>query len=511
MSQRNQPCACGSGKLYRKCCGKAATASARVGSSRSAILPGQRRQPPAQLLQEAITLHRAGRVRRAADIYRAILTVEPRHADVLHLLGLSERQLGNFDRAIDLMQQAVSINPDVAMFHSNLAEAWRAQGQLIAAEAACRRAIELEPGLPEAHLNLGAVALEQKDFDAALAAYAQALALRPGYIDALLGRGDALLRVGRYEQALASYWAILDARPASTAALTRIGITLRKQGRVEDAIDHYERAISSYPKIPELHNNVAILYQRVGRLEDAATSLHRLLELKPEDTAARHLLAAFEGKTTERAPADYVRDVFDGYADIFESHLVQKLGYRTPQLLDEAVRAVTSAVARWDVLDLGCGTGLMGEILADRSARLVGIDIAPKMIDKAREKQVYTELVVADILPFMQNSMPASYDLIVAADVFVYLGDLAPIFAEAWRLLRPSGLFVFSVEVAPDESEDFTLDHTGRYRHSAGYLRRVCEANGLEAAQFTQTVIRHQSDQPVSGYLCVFVAPASSP
>lgn len=504
--RKQQACPCGSGKVYHKCCGR--PGAVPVVGPRLVRLPDGRRQPVAQVLQAAMGLHQAGRVRRAAELYRGILDVEPRHADALHLLGLTERQLGNFPRAIELMQAAIALRPDAAMFHSNLAEAWRARGQAAAAEAASRRALELDANMPEAHLNLGGALLLQKVFAPALASFARALALRPDYVDALLSQGDVLLHLDRHGEALAAYRRVLDLQPASVAALTRVGITLRKQGRVEEAIAHYEQAIGHHPAIPELHHNVALLYQRLGRLEAAAASLRRLLELKPGDSMARHLLAALEGATTERAPAEYVREVFDNYAETFESHLVQKLGYRTPQLLDEALRAAAPAGKdRWDVLDLGCGTGLMGEILAERSARLVGIDIAPKMIDKAREKRVYTELAVADILPFMEASGRASYDLVVAADVFVYLGDLAAIFSETPRLLRPGGIFLFSVEVEPDEARDFVLDHTGRYRHSASYLRRLGETSGLEPAVFSETVIRHQHNQPVNGYLCVFRLP----
>ena len=474
-------------------------------------LPDGQRVPVASALQAAMVHHQTGRVRRAAELYRRILEVAPGHADALHLLGLTERQQGNFTRAVELMQRAIAVNPRAAMFHSNLAEAWRAQGRVAEAEAASRQAIALDRTLPEAHLNLGAALLQRQAFDEALAAYTQALALRPGYLDALLGEGDALLSSGRHPEALARYERALERSPGNTGALTRIGITLRKQGRIDDAIHHYEQAIARCPGVPELHNNVALLYQRVGRLDAAAVHLRRLLELRPGDTSARHLLAAVEGTTTDRAPADYVRDVFDGYADTFESHLVQKLGYQMPERLGEAIRAVaSSADAGWDVLDLGCGTGLMGEVLADRCVRLVGIDIAPKMVDKARSKGVYTELAVADILPFMRGCKAASFDLIVAADVFVYLGDLAAIFAEARRLLRPAGLFAFTVEAAEGNGDDFVLEPTGRYRHAEGYLHRLRTADGLDSARFTPAVIRYQQDQPVEGWLCVFSAPSTT-
>ncbi len=471
-------------------------------------LPDGRHLPVAQVLQGAIALHQVGRLRKAAELYQCILAVEPRHPDALHLLGLTERQLGRLPQAIDLLRTAIAANPRAPLFHSNLGEALCAQGAVAEAEVACRRALQLDASLPEAHLNLGSALRQQQRFEAAQAAYAEALRLRPAYVDALLGIGDTLQQTGRLAEALPFFQRILDRQPDNAAGLTRIGINLRMQGRIEEAIAHYEAALARYPAISELHNNVALLYQRVGRLDAAAASLRQLLQRTPDDVSAQHLLAALEGRTTERAPVDYVRDTFDGYAENFESHLVAKLGYHAPEQLAELVKAQWAAgAADKAVLDLGCGTGLFGAAIAGASGRLVGIDIAPKMVEKSREKGVYSDLAVADILPYLQNTPDTSFDLVAATDVFIYLGDLAAIFAETARVLRPGGLFAFSIEAAAEGGADFELDITGRYRQSAAYLHRLATANHLWSAQFSPAVIRHQNDRPVNGYLCVFKAP----
>ena len=458
-----------------------------------------------------MVLHQAGRVRRAAEFYRRAHEVEPNEADALHLLGLTEHQLGNFTRAVELIKSAIVINHRVSMFHSNLGAAYRALGKGVEAEAACRRALDLDPSLPEAHLNLGQALQLNEKFDAAVASYGRSLALRPGYIDALLGRGDAFLLMGRHSLALESYQQVIYAQPANVAALTRIGITMRKQGRLEDAISHYNAAIGRYPEIPELHNNLSILYQRAGRLEDAAASLRRLLQLAPDDATARHMLNTVEGTTTACAPADYVRDVFDGYAENFESHLVGRLGYRTPELLAEAIDSCTGSQTRLSMLDLGCGTGLMGMALRDRCERLVGVDLAPKMVDKAREKGLYTELAVADIMEFLCACDVASYDLVVAADVFVYLGDLRGVFTQSRRVLNAGGLFAFSVEVIDDSDAPFILSNTGRYRHSASYISDLRDEFGFSEGYFSRVQLRVQNGQPVSGYLYVLTVPEGNP
>ena len=159
------------------------------------------------------------------------------------------------------------------------------------------------------------------------------------------------------------------------------------------------------------------------------------------------------------------------------------------------------------ILDLGCGTGLMGVLLHAQCTRLVGIDISPKMVEKAREKGIYTELLTADILPYLQSSVAGNFDWVVAADVFVYVGVLDSIFIQVQRVVKCGGFFAFSVEALLDDEADFVLDATGRYRHSAAYLRRLTAACGLLEIHFAATIIRYQEDRPVQGYLCVLAVP----
>lgn len=456
-----------------------------------------------------MTLHRAGRFRRAADFYRDLLLVMPKHADALHLLGVAERQSGHFDEAIDLIQRAIEIKPGVALYHNNLAETYRTQGNGPDAETAARRALGLDARLPEAYLNLGIALHLQQQYPGAIAAYGQALQLRPDYLDAQIGIGDSLMANGKYPEALTLYRTLLDQHPENRTIRLRIGMTLRRAKRIDEAVGHYEDSIRRQPQVAEYYNNLAYLYIQAGRMDEAAATLHHFLELTPDDLCARHLLDALEGKATERAPAKYVQELFDEYADTFESHLVEKLKYHMPELIGTILRPLLDPGVRLDILDLGCGTGLMGEVLRDVAGHLVGVDISPKMVEKTRAKDLYAEAHAEDLLNFMQRSITGSFHLVVAADVFVYLGDLQAIFQEAFRLLRPGGWFAFTVEATHQtETSDFVLDTTGRYRHNDGYLHRLAGEAGLTQAHFSAAVIRTQYDQPVHGYLCLYGKPA---
>ncbi|HED34791.1 MAG TPA: tetratricopeptide repeat protein [Gammaproteobacteria bacterium] len=478
--------------------------SKTVNNKHLILMPNGQNLPVSQAMDRAVNHHQLGRVLRAAEIYRKILNVEPTYADAKHLLGIAERQQGNFKEAIKLINAAIKLNPGTAVYYNNLSQAYRASGDLNKAGVAGKKAISLDANIPEAHVNIGAILFENGDFNAAIEAYKKALSLRKGYIDAMLGLGDCFLKTDQFEAGLEQFQAVLLCEKDNIAALTRTGIALRLLGRIDEAIEHYKKSIVLLPSEPDLYNNLSCLYQRENRPEEAAECLRVLLKLTPDDVVSRHSLNALEGSTTETAPAEYVRELFDNYADDFDSHLVDKLGYHTPEML---LKAILSSITKHNdlaVLDLGCGTGLMGDILHEYCAHLSGVDLAPKMIDQARNRGIYHELAVGDVLEFMGSRGDASLDLVVAADVFVYIGKLDALFCEARRLLSSGGIFSFSVEVAFEKDVDFLLNETGRYSHSKSYLNALQASYGFSEEYFEKAHIRNNHGKPVYGYLCVY-------
>ena len=206
-----------------------------------------------------------------------------------------------------------------------------------------------------------------------------------------------------------------------------------------------------------------------------------IVHLEPENGIAQHLIAAITGNATEHAPIQYIEKIFDAYADNFEEHLVQKLRYNSHHLLASyIVNYSKNDDRKLEVLDLGCGTGLVGKTFSSFASTLVGVDLSAKMLAKAAEKQIYTRLVQADLSAMMQGEVDASYDVIVAADVLIYSGDLVKIVNEVQRLLRSGGLFAFSVETmealpdcGPCDQREYILTISGRYSHSRAYIEKL--------------------------------------
>ncbi len=248
----------------------------------------------------------------------------------------------------------------------------------------------------------------------------------------------------------------------------------------------------------------------LGDVAAAQAAFARALACDPDDSQGAGLrLARLRGESPARPPDAYVRGLFDQYAARFEEHLVRDLAYRAPEILRDAIERGckgTARALRFDVaLDLGCGTGLMAREMRGVCARIDGVDLAPAMAVRARATGLYGDVEARDMQAFVAARPMASVDLVLAADVFVYCGDLAPIFAETRRVLRPGGLFAFTLQRA--DTGDYTLGEDLRYAHSRGYLARLASASGLEMLVCDDVSVRRDRGVDVPGLALVLTAP----
>ncbi|MCF4129020.1 class I SAM-dependent DNA methyltransferase [Methylobacterium sp. SyP6R] len=236
----------------------------------------------------------------------------------------------------------------------------------------------------------------------------------------------------------------------------------------------------------------------------AAEAFRAALALDPEDALGARLHLAELGETAEDAisPA-YIRALFDGYAGRFERHLVEGLGYCGPALIRTALERLRGPDLFFSrVLDLGCGTGLMARALEGIAGSLAGIDLSPRMLAEARRTGLYARLHEGDLRDFLGAEPPASADLAVAADVFIYLREIGPVLTEAARVLAAGGLFAFTVQGHPGE-RGAVLGADGRYAHGVATLREAAETAGLAVALLEPAEIRRQNGAGVPGWLAV--------
>jgi predicted TPR repeat methyltransferase len=275
----------------------------------------------------------------------------------------------------------------------------------------------------------------------------------------------------------------------------------------QEAIANFERAVVLKPDFAEAHARLGMVWHNLKRFSEAVNSYRTAVRLNPGDAQTRFLLSTLDNaETPKSAPRDYIAGLFDSFADSFDDTLVSKLEYRTPQLLHKTVLVeMGPGKTALAVLDLGCGTGLCGPLFRDMARTLTGVDLSEKMLAKADERHVYDNLRQADVTTALQESAGA-YDLILAADVFVYIGDLSPVFAATQSALKPGGLFAFSLEAA-EEHESFVLRPTIRYAHSATYIRSLSRQNGLIEHRFEQVELRKEAGEYIRGYMFVLGKP----
>lgn len=496
------------------------------------------------LLQQAVALHQKGRLEDAARLYREVLALAPRQFDALHLLGVIARQQGDAARAMELIEQAIAVKPGQANAYCNLGAALQDLGRSEEALASYDTALRLHPHYAMALANRGNALRRLGRTREAVDSYERALALQPRYPEAACNRAAALLDLGQPEAALAGAEQALAAQPRYAQALCVRANALYLLRRLRDALDGYEHALALDEGLAEAHAGRAMTLHRLRRFEEALRGHERALALRPghagtreqraatlaalgrreeaiaDYQAAQRLLVAQGGdssrigfalaalgvgETPERAPQDYVKALFDQYAGHFDQHLTEVLDYRTPQAIDAALQRA-GVPGEGEVLDLGCGTGLCAPFLRPRARTLAGVDLSERMLDKAREGGLYDRLDCADITAWLAGQREA-IDLVVAADVFVYFGELAPVFAQVRQALRPGGLFCFSTETA---AQGFALQASNRYAHAPDYLRALARDQGFEVALLEAAPLRSENGVPIVGQVAVLRLPAAA-
>jgi predicted TPR repeat methyltransferase len=371
-------------------------------------------------------------------------------------------------------------------------------GDLAAAEMIYRQILLTLPSHPDALHFLGIVRYQTGHADEATSLLRQAVAVAPEYADAWNNLGNILKDLGRTEEAADAYREVLDRQPEHPDALNNLGLILKNEARYEEAEKSFRAAIRVERNHAEALENLGNLLRKTGRLDDAAKIYRRWLGREPKNPTARHLLASCCGERDrwpERAAEDYVVETFDRCAETFDESL-ERLHYRAPELCRDALsRERPEPSKSLALLDAGCGTGLLGPLVEPWASRLVGVDLSAGMLAKAKEREVYDELVQAELTGWLEENGP--FEVILCADTLPYFGDLTRLIPETASALAEGGIFVFTVEDAGDL--DYRLDPSGRYCHGESYVRRTLETANLSPADVRHEILRMEGGENVNG------------
>lgn len=451
----------------------------------------------------------------------------------LHLANLLKTR-GLFSQALQVLEELIQNHPRLAAAFNNLGTVYFAQKKWLQAVHAYQTAIDIQPDYSDAYYNLGLAFNKLKRIDEAMNVYTALTELAPTHAGAQFQLGCLLMLKNNYQTAIthfsiieqahpfhvetqtnlatcylkqgllneakAHYLLALQVAPDDVQVLFNLGVINMQQGDVDQAVQYYLRAVNLDTNLYEAHNNLGFIF--LVRQDKANALLHfrAALRLQPDNIALSHTIHIIEGgKNVTISPPEYVRSLFDSYADHFDSHLTQALHYRVPAMMYDLVQAhVDLAGRQWDVLDLGCGTGLSGLPFKAVARSLTGVDLSEKMLGVAAQKKCYDQLIQADILPYLADKQQA-FDLIIAGDVVVYFGDLDALFAAVAQALKPQGLFVFDTEMSGDA--DFKMLSSGRFAHSKKYLDDLMARKHLVTVAYTVASLRTQNEKAVRGHV----------
>ncbi len=513
----------------------------------------KRRPRDPQLLHLlGLALHQSGHPRQGAHQLSRAAALAPQVPDIHRFLGLALRDAGDARGAETAFRTAVDLDSAAWEAWANLATLLRRQGRLDDAEEAFAKALETRPDSPAVNTNMGNLLRERGRFREAAGHYRAALRRKPDHAGALASLSSTQLRLGeprnaeatardavaadptlpeahftlatalqenaRPADAEAAFDAALARAPDFTAARAGRGAARLAQGDMDGAVRDARAALAQDPDRDEAHAVMGqALYAKraAGAPQAAAAEARAWLAAHPHHPMPRHMAASLtDAAPPERAEDAYVRLTFDQFAPTFDATLGH-LGYRGPDLLADAVRrhGGNPAPGSLEIIDLGCGTGLVGAALRPFARRLTGVDLSPDMLALARDKGLYDRLDICDLEIWLKAAATAGMgaDLVVAGDVLIYLGDLTPLVAAAAALLHPGGRLIVTAEQAEGAIEDgrtadtaaerWCLGPHGRYRHGAGYLRAVAEGAGLTVIALESAALRQEGDAAVRGWV----------
>lgn len=281
-----------------------------------------------------------------------------------------------------------------------------------------------------------------------------------------------------------------------------LALQLAEWGDFAASADLLRQGIELAPDWPPFYFHLGEALRQTGKNDEAAAAFDDYLAHDPADNMGATIKLSLIGRLAPppTLPEGYVRSLFDQYAPRFEKCLVENLGYHTPEHLANAVRNVQSG-PYGRVLDLGCGTGLAAlQFVADAN-HITGLDLAPKMVEESRAKNIYHALHVASIEDFLRDDDAPPYDLVLSADVFVYIGELEDIFCRLSDRMADGALFAMSVQTLADG--DWVLGEDHRYSHSRAYLERCCALAKLAPVACVPVTLREDAGKPVNGMIFV--------
>lgn len=460
----------------------------------------QLKNEPLYHLHLANILKKQLRFAEAKEILHYMVATFPQYAEAFHNLANLYFKEENWQAAIKNYQLAINIQPTYSDAYYHLGLVYKKINYLAEAKETFKTLLVLRPDYFHAHFQLALIDMQLCAWQKAIVQFETYLKNYPKHLEAQINLAHCYYQVGQISHAKSLYISIILSYPDEVEVLYNLAVIAEEEAELFFALDFYHKVIMCDQKHISAHHNLAALYLKLNHREIALFYFQKVLDLDPENISVKYLSQALqENQAIAQAPDVYLSELFNAYASHYDEHLKISLQYEVPQQLFHMIKEANLPLpTKLAILDLGCGTGLCGAYFKTIAAILHGVDLSKAMLEVAKEKAIYDKLICASLETYLMQPLK-QYDLILAGDVFVYIGDLASIFSLLAKNLKQGAYVAFSVEKTMQQ--DKLLQNNGRFAHHQNYINQLAKQFHFNILQKKEIVIRSEYNKSVYGYI----------
>lgn len=430
------------------------------------------------------------------------ISLNPQQNHTLNNIGNGYYELENYLKAISYFEKSIALNPNDFNPYYNMGRAFAGMDNHIKAISCYENAMKLNPNFSAIKANIAISYRENKEYKKAITNLQEAIKIDVNNYKLYALYGGTLSAMNDYKGSIIAYQKALELNPNNPNVMTYLGVNLKKIKKYDEAIEILTKSTTLDPNQDEPYHNLGLIFLAQGRDKLAKENFAKVISSNPNFDEAKHFLSSLDGKAPKTAPKKYVENLFDDFSENFEGVLIKDLKYDAPKKLINIIRRHNQNTLG-TVLDLGCGTGILGEKIKPYCDQLVGVDLSSNMLLKAKKKNIYDELVHQDITEFL-SSKPLQYNYYIFTDVFIYIGDLRDIFRIIKERSEMGGALVFTTE--DTKKDDYFLEKTGRFSHSKKYIKSLSQEFGYQIIHSEIQNLRLENEKFIPGgyYLLEF-------
>lgn len=439
----------------------------------------------------------------AISAYKKVIQLSPNDAEANNNYGYILWVQGHDREAEHFFKKAIKLKKNYSQAINNLLDLYKKENNFEKAEELLKSANLDNKNSIKLQLDLGLILKKLGKFDKAVQVYKNAININPNLPELYNNLANLQRLIGNLNDAERNYQFAIKLNPNFSEAYNNLGNIKSINGKFTEAIFNHKQSIKLNPKLLKSYINLGKIYIRMKNYKEAKLTYLNALKIDENCLEAQHMINVLNGNDKVKISKKYVQNLFDNYAYTFDHSLTYDLNYKVPILFKKIILDNSSNLNIGKVLDLGCGTGLIGEQIKNYCEYIEGVDISNLMLKKAEQKKIYNKLVHEDIINYLENK-PLNYDYFIFGDVLIYFRDLDDIFKLIKNRNNSNGKILFTTEHSTGKHRQ--LGMSGRFSHSKKYIESLTKKFGYTSLYYKKEIIRKENLKNVYGgiYLLKF-------